>query len=88
MLSETGIVGLGLFVFLLWSTFWLGERGIRAAPTRFDRQIALGVSAGVLALAISCGFGDRFWELTVVGNLWVACALVDDALFERKRPVA
>ncbi|HUK64270.1 MAG TPA: O-antigen ligase family protein [Dongiaceae bacterium] len=80
MLSETGVIGLGVFVFLLWSAFWLGERGIRAAPSRFDRQIALGVSGGVLAMAISCGFGDRFWELTIVGNLLVACALVDDML--------
>jgi O-antigen ligase len=88
MLSETGVIGLAVFVFLLWSVLWLGERGIRGAPTRFDRQIALGVSGGVLALAISCGFGDRFWELTVVGNLWVSCALVDDMLLTRTRPVA
>jgi O-antigen ligase len=86
MLSETGVIGLGLLVFLLWSAFWLGERGVRAARSRLDRQIALGVLAGVLALAISCGFGDRFWELSIAGNLWVACALVDDALLERERP--
>lgn len=88
MLSETGIIGLAAFVFLLGSTLWLGERGLRGARSRLDRQIALGVSAGVLALAISCGFGDRFWELTIVGNLWVACALVDDALLSNARPAA
>jgi hypothetical protein len=61
---------------------------MRLAKTRMDRQIALGVVAGVVSLAISCAFGDRFWGVTVVGNLWVACALTDDMVIERRREAA
>jgi len=88
MLSETGVLGLGLFLYLFWRSWRLGERGMRLAKTRMDRQIALGVVAGVVSLAISCAFGDRFWGVTVVGNLWVACALTDDMVIERRREAA
>jgi hypothetical protein len=63
--------------------FELGDIGVRVAATRFDRQLALGVSAGTIAMALSCAFGDRFFGALINGNLWIACALVDDLLIER-----
>ena len=64
----------------------VGESALAHLATgRIDRQIALGVVAGVVSLAISCAFGDRFWEVMVAGNLWVACALCDDIVLERRK---
>jgi putative inorganic carbon (hco3(-)) transporter len=88
MLSETGIAGLALFLAFLWIGWRLGETGMRTARDRFDRQLALGVVAGMIALAISCAFGDRFWEVMIAGNLWVACALTDDLILERRKGAA
>jgi O-antigen ligase len=83
-LGEMGIFGLLVFVLLLWRCFKLAEDGVRAARSRFDRQLAVGVGAATVAMAISCAFGDRFLSILITGNYWIACALVNDALLERK----
>jgi O-antigen ligase len=87
-LGEMGIFGLGLFVWLLWKCWKLSTDGVKLAATRFDRQLAVGVGAATLAMAISCAFGDRFFSILITGNFWLACALVDDARLERARRAA
>jgi O-antigen ligase len=87
-LGEMGIFGLGLFVWLLWKCWKLSADGVKQAATRFDRQLAVGVGAATLAMAISCAFGDRFFSILITGNFWLACALVDDARLERARRAA
>ena len=77
MLAELGVFGLLLFCFILWKCWWLGERGVKAAQNRFDRQLALGLVGATLALALSCWFGDRFFSILITGNFWMLCALVD-----------
>jgi O-antigen ligase len=83
-LGEMGVAGLALFVLLLWRCWSLAREGMRRARDRADRQLALGLAAAVLALAVSCAFGDRFFSVLIAGNLWIACALVDDLLRERR----
>ena len=63
---------------LLWRCWALAREGVRRARDRADRQLALGLAAATLALAISCAFGDRFFSGLIAGNFWIACALVDD----------
>jgi len=87
MLAELGVFGLLLFCFILWKCWWLGERGVKAAQNRFDRQLALGLVGATLALALSCWFGDRFFSILITGNFWMLCALVDDIVLERKDEV-
>jgi O-antigen ligase len=83
-LGEMGVFGLALFVWLLWRCWSLANEGVRRARDRTDRQLALGLAAATLAMAISCAFGDRFLSPLIAGNFWMACALVDDLVTERR----
>ena len=85
MLAELGMFGLALTLFIFWSCFAVAEKARKLAGDRFERQLALGTSAATLGLAMSCWFGDRFFINMVTGNLWVACALCDDLVIERRR---
>jgi O-antigen ligase len=88
MLGGMGILGLGLFIWLLWRCWALGIAGERAAATRFDRQLAIGLTGATLALTVSCAFGDRFFSVVVTGPYWVICALVNDLVLERRNEKA
>jgi O-antigen ligase len=83
-LGEMGVLGLLLFLTLLWGCWALARDGVRLARDRADRQLALGFAAATIALAISCAFGDRFFSPLIAGNFWLACALVDDLVSERR----
>lgn len=85
-LGEMGIFGLVLFVLLLWRCLTLSFAAARAAPSRFDRQFAVGLAAATVAMAVSCIFGDRFFSVLITGNFWLAMALADDIVLE-SRPV-
>jgi O-antigen ligase len=87
-LSEMGIGGLALFVFLLWRCFQLAREGMRAARRAFDKQMSVGLAASTLALAVSCAFGDRFWNILITGSFWFLCALVNDLVLERHAEVS
>ena len=78
MLGELGLFGLGLFLWVLWTAWSLSVAGRKTATNAFDRQLALGYGAAVIAMAISCMFGDRFAQVTIGGNFWVLSALVTD----------
>lgn len=77
-LGEMGIFGLLAFVWLMARTLALGWSATRAAATRFDRQLAVGLTGATLTLAVACVFGDRFFSILITGNFWVLCALADD----------
>ena len=88
-LAEMGVFGLGLFCFLLWKCWALARDAGRAARTPFDRQMCVGLSAAVLALAVSCLFGDRFFNIAITGSFWMICALADDILLgQRPAPLS
>ena len=78
-----GVFGLAVFVALLVSCLRMSWAGIRAARTRFDRELAVGFGAATIAMAVSCMFGDRFFSVLITGNFWMLAALVNDALLER-----
>jgi len=83
-LGEMGLLGLALFVMLLWGCWKLACDGMRLARDRSDRQLSLGLAAATIALAVSCAFGDRFFSILISGNFWMACALVNDLVDERR----
>ena len=84
MQGELGITGLLLFVWLLWKCWALASETLRAARTRFDRQLAVGLGAATLALTVSCAFGDRFLNIMISGSFWILCALAEDVLHESR----
>lgn len=81
MLSEMGIFGLGLFVWLLWSCFRLANIAAQRAKSAFDRALANGLAGAVLSMAVTCAFGDRFFNVVIASSLWILCALVEDSLW-------
>jgi O-antigen ligase len=83
-LAEMGVLGLLLFLWLLWRCWALAMEGMRRARDRADRQLALGLAAATVALAISCAFGDRFFSILITGNFFLLCALVEDAVVESR----
>lgn len=80
LLGEMGILGLGLFCWLLWSAARLALDAMRRAADRWERQLALGLLAATLVMAVNCAFGDRFFQITVSGSYWLLAALVDNQL--------
>ncbi|TMQ70806.1 MAG: hypothetical protein E6K80_07390 [Candidatus Eisenbacteria bacterium] len=73
-----GIPGLVLYVVLLAACWALGMAGLAAASNPFERQLAIGLQAALLSVAINCWFGDRFFELDIMCAFWIVCALVND----------
>lgn len=85
--AEMGILGLLVLIWVFWKCFRVGLDGTRLARAPTDRQLSIGFAASTLVLAVSCAFGDRFFPITVVGNFWILCALVDTVRLEhRERP--
>ena len=85
-LGEMGILGLILFVVLLFKCWSLGRRAEKHGTSEFDRRTGAGLSAATVVLALSCAFGDRFFPILITGNFWLLCALADNALREKPAP--
>lgn len=82
--GEMGLIGLAVFIGLLIACIRLGLAGVRVAANPFDRQLSIGLVAAVIALVISCAFGDRFFRFEIVGSFWMLCGLVNDLWLERR----
>lgn len=85
MLGEMGILGLAVFVALLWQCWRLSDRAARRARHAFDRALAIGTGGAVVSMAVSCAFGDRFFNVIIASNFWVLMALVEHSLTEPAR---
>jgi len=86
--AEMGILGLLVLVWVFWKCFRVGLDGARLARSPTDRQMSIGFAASTVVLATSCAFGDRFFPITVVGNFWILCAVVDTIRLEHREPKA
>ena len=84
VLGEMGIFGLAAFVGLLWRCWSICNEAARRSRSRFDRALAIGVGGAVLSMAITCAFGDRFFNIIIASNFWVLLALVEDAAIESR----
>jgi O-antigen ligase len=75
--AELGALGSLALVFLLGRCWLFGEHGRRRAQNVFQRQVSVGFQGALVALALACFFGDRFFSVFVVGNFWGLAALVE-----------
>jgi O-antigen ligase len=80
LLVETGIFGLGLFLWLLGKTFRVGLAFSRRAKDPFYASLGLGLAAWLVAAFVANLFGDRWNFLQVCGYLWVIAGMVAHAL--------
>ncbi len=86
MFAEMGILGIVLFVWLLVKCLRLAELTIRGARTTFDRGLGIGLCGATVSMAVSCAFGDRFFNVVITSSFWILCALAEDALADRREP--
>jgi putative inorganic carbon (hco3(-)) transporter len=76
VLAETGVVGIVLYLFLLWKLFGAGTGLFFATDDPFWRGIAVGFIGLLATVAVGDLFGDRWTYQQVDGFLWVILGLV------------
>lgn len=76
-LSETGIIGFLLFLFLFALAILSGWRLYRNSVDPLLRGLGIGFSACVIAAMVSNIFGDRWTFMSLQGLYWVFWALVE-----------
>lgn len=84
MLAEMGILGIILFIWLMVKCLMLAEATVRTARSAFDRALGVGLCGATVSLAVSCAFGDRFFNVIIASSFWVLCALAEDSVSERR----
>jgi len=86
MLSEQGIVGLGLLMVIFGMAFLSGWRLMKVGKTSFQKGLGLGFLGCVVAVMITNIFGER-WSYDCLGTyFWVFWALVDRGILISKAP--
>lgn len=80
ILVEMGVLGLMMFLILLWKSFRIGYRLFRVADDAFFRGIGLGTAAVMVCTLVVNFFGDRWMYLQVTGYTWVFLGLAARAL--------
>lgn len=77
MLSEQGVIGITLLLFVLFLAFRSGWRLFKIGKTPFHRGLGFGLVGCIAACIITNMFGDR-WSYLVLGSyFWVFWGLVD-----------
>ena len=86
---ETGIVGLGLFLYLLWLLMREGIGLFRTAEDPFFRSLGLGFAALIFCAIFVNFFGDRWMYQQITAYMWTFLALVTRArIIEEERRTA
>lgn len=76
ILAEQGIVGLILFLMLLWHSMRSGWSLYKEADSRFLKGLGLGFTLCVVATIVNNFFGDRWTHLQLGAYYWVFLGLV------------
>lgn len=80
VLLETGLVGMLLFLLLLWKIHQMGYRLFRLATDPFLASLGLGLAAWLVCALGANFFGDRWTYFQVNGYMWVLLGLVTRGL--------
>jgi putative inorganic carbon (hco3(-)) transporter len=76
VLAETGLVGLALYLLLLWKLLRAGMNLYLGTDDPFWRGVALGFVAMLVTVIVADFFGDRWTYQQVDGYLWVSLGCV------------
>ncbi|GAC1662298.1 MAG: hypothetical protein NVS9B4_15790 [Candidatus Acidiferrum sp.] len=76
VLLETGVLGLLLFLSLLWKFWMLGWKAFRQAHDPLVKSLGLALAGWLACTLVANFFGDRWTYLQVDGYLWVLAACV------------
>lgn len=76
VLAEMGVIGLMLYLALLWKMTTTGLKLLRATDDPFWRGIALGFLAMMGSIIVSNFFGDRWTYQQLDGYIWIILGCV------------
>lgn len=76
ILVEMGVVGLALFLLLLWRLYRLGWRLYQTAEDPFFASLGLGFVLWMVCAVLTNVFGDRWNYIQITGYMWAFCAMV------------
>jgi O-antigen ligase len=86
-LSEQGIIGLILLLFIFFMSLKSGQRLFKTGRTPFQKGLGFGFLGCTVAFIITNMFGDR-WSYFVLGDyFWILWGLVDRAILMSDIPV-
>lgn len=74
--AEQGVVGIGLFVFLLVATGREIVKAIKRAKTPFSQGLGVGMFGALIAFAINCLFGSRMVWFYSVQHFWLLLGIL------------
>lgn len=87
VLVETGLVGLLLFFYLLWSLWFQGMKLWQTAVDPLYGAVGFGLSSWVVCAAVANFFGDRWTFLQVNGFMWILAGLAARAIVLNKEAI-
>jgi O-antigen ligase len=87
VLAETGLLGLVLFLAILYKTFWAGFRLFRQSSDPFLGSVGLGLAGWVICATVANCFGDRWTYPQISGYMWILSGLVASGLAITEAPV-
>jgi len=79
-LSEFGLIGLILFLYLLYSSFKSGWLLYKSSDDYFFKSFGLGFCGCVIACSIANLFGDRWSYMQTMSYFWIIWGLVDSSI--------
>jgi O-antigen ligase len=71
VMVETGIVGMGLVIFMLQQMLSAAYRLFKRATDPLYQGLGLGLVLAIVASIVANFFGDRWTYLEITGMLWV-----------------
>ncbi|MBI3314513.1 MAG: O-antigen ligase family protein [Candidatus Omnitrophica bacterium] len=73
--AELGLVGLGVFLWMLWTLFRGSFRCINRMPVGYLRCVLIGTLAGLFAYLVQSFFDTTFYSVQLSMLLWIMMAL-------------
>jgi O-antigen ligase len=86
VLAEMGVIGLMLYLALLWKMTTTGLKLLRATVDPFWRGIAVGFLAMMASIIVSNFFGDRWTYQQLDGYIWIILGCVIRGLISVQEP--
>jgi len=87
-LSDSGLIGLGVLLWLLAACVRRGRELLRLADDAFFRGLAIGFLSVTVAVIVANIFGQRFASRAITGTFFVLAGLVDRGIGLKREAAA